>query len=198
MESGLPQHILVEKARNGDQTAFEQLFRQTCQQIYNFLLALELTRDEAADVSQETFVKAWESLSSLRSEDRFLPWLYQIARNKAKDYIKARSRKPVISIELINAGALSESDNDPAGNALKSEKSSAVYASVLKLPEHQRLPVVMHHIQGMPVADIANALGVSFGTVLSRLARGRAALARSLTPYIDGGASNSEGTTREL
>jgi RNA polymerase sigma-70 factor (ECF subfamily) len=197
MESGLPQQILVEKARNGDQTAFEQLFRQTHQQIFNFLLALELTRDEAADVTQETFVKAWESLGSLRSEDRFLPWLYQIARNKAKDHIKARSRKPAVSIELVNASALPERDNDPAGNALKSEKSSAVYASLLKLPEHQKLPVIMHHIHGMPVADIAKALGVSFGTVLSRLARGRAALARSLTPYMDGGGSDSEGT-REL
>lgn len=197
MDSGLPQQLLVEKARNGDQSAFEQLFRQTYQQIFNFLLALELTRDEAADVTQETFVKAWESLGSLRSETRFLPWLYQIARNKAKDYIKARSRKPAVSIELLPGSALPQRDNDPAGNALKSEKRSAVYASLLKLPEHQKLPVIMHHIQGMPVADIAKALGVSFGTVLSRLARGRAALARSLTPYIDGGGSNSEDT-REL
>lgn len=193
MEPGLPQHILVEKARKGDQTAFEQLFRQTSVQIFNFLLALGLNRDEAADVSQDAYVKAWESLGSLRSEDRFLPWLHQIARNKAKDHFKSRSRKPEISMELLKAGALPESGDDPAGNALKDEKSSAVYASVLKLPEHQRLPIVMHHLQGIPVEDIARALGISFGTVLSRLARGRAALARSLAPYVDGGSGANEG-----
>ncbi len=180
----LPVHILVEKARAGDREAFEALFAETHVRIFNLFRANGMSREEAADLTQETYVKAWEKLDALREPHRFVTWLYQIARNSLRDYLKYRSRHP--EAELDDASTVRSAASDGPGEVAESRfVSDRVREAVFALPEAQRLPVVMYYLHGTPVGEIARSLGVPFGTVLSRLARGRAALARKLAPLLD-------------
>jgi len=180
----LPVHVLVERAKGGDRLAFESLFRATHAQVYNFLLALGLNRDEADDLCQETYVHAWDGLRRLRRGESFVAWLHRIARNLAKDYFRSRSRHPETISSDAGAGQTGVTDG-PDGYAEARALAVAVRKGIEALPEPQRLPLVMHHVEGMPVADISRVLGVAVGTVLSRLARGRAALARRLAPFVE-------------
>ncbi|BCW98543.1 MAG: RNA polymerase sigma factor [Armatimonadota bacterium] len=187
----LPVQILVERARRGERDAFEALFRETHVRIYNLFRALGFSRDEAADLTQETFVKAWQNLDGLREPEKFLSWLFRIARNQAKDLLKYRSRHPRVDLEEL--GALADPEQDLPLKAVESEElEREVRRAVASLPESQRAPLILYHFQNMPVAEIASALGVPFGTVLSRLARARAALARRLAPRIGSGSPGGD------
>jgi len=182
--SELPVDILVERARHGDRLAFEDLFHSTHAKVFNFLRSLGLSYDEAADQTQEVYVRAWSRLDRLRSSESFVAWLHQIARNAAKDYYKHRSRHPETAMESVEDRGV-DWEETPEGAAEARAISQSLRQGLAALPEAQRLPIVMHHLEGLPVADISRALGVSFGTVLSRLARGRAALARRLAPLME-------------
>lgn len=187
----LPVQILVERARTGERDAFEALFRETHVRIYNLFRALGFSRDEAADLTQETYVKAWQSLDGLREPERFVPWLFRIARNQAKDLLKYRSRHP--QVELDELSVLVDPQGDRPWQAVESEElENEVRRAVAALPESQRAPLILYHFQNMPVAEIASALGVPFGTVLSRLARARAALARRLAPMMGSGSPGGD------
>ncbi len=184
MSESLPAQILVERAREGDTLAFEKLFLSTNAQIYNFLLSFGLSMDEADDLCQETYVRAWTRLPSLKADERFISWLHTIARNLVKDSFKHKARRPEISQEDQERDYVSL-EKTPHQVAEARALSSEVWDSIVKLPEAQRLPVVMRHIEGLSITDIAQALRVPMGTVLSRLARGRAQLARRLSTFFD-------------
>ncbi|MCC6484186.1 MAG: RNA polymerase sigma factor [Armatimonadetes bacterium] len=184
MPSALPTHILVEQAKQGDKAAFETLFEDTHVRIFNFLLAEGLNKDEADDVCQETYVRAWRHLKGLRVSSSFLVWLHQIARNASKDYMKGRARRPEAPAEAVEQEA-DPRQPDPLALAEGQALAVAVKSGIAALPENQRLPIVMRHLEGMSVAQISEGLKLPYGTVLSRLARGRAALARRLAPFVN-------------
>lgn len=184
----LPPHILVEQARQGDKQAFESLFHETHARVYNFLLGMGLSMDEADDLCQETYIRAWSRLDSLRSSASFIAWLHQIARNAARDYLKHRGRRPETPVSQVSPdeAALQQASGrelEPEAAAEGHALSVAVREGIASLPESQRLPILMRHIEGMPVEEISKGLNISYGTALSRLARGRAALARKLAPF---------------
>lgn len=182
----LPVQILVERARAGERDAFEALFRDTHARIYGLFRALGFSGDEAADLTQETYVKAWQSLNGLREPEKFLSWLFRIARNQAKDFLKHRSRHPEQELSEARAIAAPAAES-PERAAESGELELEVRRALSSLPEDQRVPLVLHHFHGMPVSEIASVLGVPFGTVLSRMARARAAMARRLAPLMETG-----------
>jgi RNA polymerase sigma-70 factor (ECF subfamily) len=173
---------LVRQAQGGSLQAFEQLFRAHERRIYS--LALHMVGDVgvAEDLAQDTFVRAWENLRGLRCEQAFAGWLRRIALNLIWDYIRRHQNTE----ELSDADA--ETWADPAAPAEQVLADSAlarkVQAAVMGLPEHQRVVVAMYYWENMPVNEIARALGVARGTVISRLARGREALRRRLGPTL--------------
>jgi RNA polymerase sigma-70 factor (ECF subfamily) len=169
---------LVQAARSGSLEAFEQLFRDHERRIYG--LALHMLGDVGAaeDVLQDTFLRAWENLHRLRHDKAFSGWLRRIALNLIWDRI--RSRPPEAEMDL----AVAERVPDPAppveGSLLRAHAAGQVQEAVLRLPAHQRVVLAMYYWEDMPVNDIAAALGIARGTVISRLARGREALRRRL------------------
>jgi RNA polymerase sigma-70 factor (ECF subfamily) len=174
---------LVRQAQSGSLPAFEQLFRAHERRIYS--LALRMVGDVAAaeDLTQDTFVRAWENLRSLRHEGAFAGWLRRIALNLIWDYIRRRSPteelRDDVADDLPDQGA-------PAEQVLaESSLAKKVQAAVMGLPEHQRVVVAMFYWEDMPVNEIARALGIARGTVISRLARGREALRRRLGPTLE-------------
>jgi RNA polymerase sigma-70 factor (ECF subfamily) len=174
---------LVRQAQGGSLQAFEQLFRAHEQRIYS--LALHMVGDVAVaeDLTQDTFVRAWENLRRLRHEAAFAGWLRRIALNLIWDHIRRRQSTE----DLTDADADAWPDQAAPAEQILSDSALArkVQAAVLGLPEHQRVVVAMYYWENMPVNEIARALGIARGTVISRLARGREALRRRLGPTLE-------------
>ncbi|MFN4179670.1 MAG: RNA polymerase sigma factor [Armatimonadota bacterium] len=194
----LPDSILVAKAKKGDWSAFEQLFWRYHERIYTFIWHFLQSKEASEDLTQETFIRAWESLSSLKSNDSFQAWLHQIARRLCLDNLrKSQWETPISNIanhdgyETCAIEAESEleleSENlpDPEQIALENELKTAVHAAVGKLSQPLREVVVLHYLEGLPVDEVSRILGIPIGTVLSRLARAREALRSLLAHYLD-------------
>ena len=178
---------LVQQAQGGSLQAFEQLFRAHEQRIYS--LALHMVGDAAAaeDLTQDTFVRAWENLSRLRHEAAFAGWLRRIALNLAWDSLRRRQGTEQVNDEEAESWPDPQAVS-PAHAAGEAGLAQKVQAAVLALPEHQRVVVAMFYWEDMPVNDIAHTLGIARGTVISRLARGREALRRRLGPTLEASA----------
>jgi len=184
---------LVIRARAGEAAAFEALYGMHQAGIYTFLRSQVRDRDLAADMAQETFVRAWESLARLRKAGAFRGWLHRIAQNLVRDVAKSgRARLEVVESSLGDAdetvrlpGPRSE-DGNPEGEMVSGEMRKQVWEAIEELPLEQRAAVVMHHMEEMSVAEIAEAMGVRAGTVMSRLARARASLRGKLSRYVEG------------
>jgi RNA polymerase sigma-70 factor (ECF subfamily) len=178
---------LVVRARAGDVTAFEALYRGHQTGIYTFIRSQVREPELAADLTQQTFVRAWQSLPRLRAVGAFRGWLHRIAMNLVRDELKsgrARLEVPasVLPDDQLGASALVAG---PDEQVVSRELRGAVWSALAELPPDQCIAVVMHHIEGMSVSEIAQAAGVRPGTVMSRLARGRAALRKRLSPYVE-------------
>lgn len=179
---------LVQRARQGDTEAFAALYARHQRTIYSLIRHLTADPEAAADLTQETFVKAWHGLSRLRADVAFGGWLRIIATNLVRD--RSRRRKPEVLMTDTSdddGGAPEAADEDlsPDERYLLSQQQLLIRHAVSRLPEPQRLVIIMHHFEDRPVAEIAVELGVPLGTVLSRLARGRDALRRRLGAAIE-------------
>ncbi len=176
----------VEAAAGGDERAFEALFRAHEDATYSLVMHFVRDHELAADLTQDAFVRAWEKLPKLREPEAFVGWLRALTVNIVRDHFRrARETEPLDeTFEVADEGP------GPDEQASGSEQALAVRQAILGLPEHQRTPVVMYHLEGRAVEEVAEALGVPKNTVVSRLARGRAALRRRLGGHIE---ENEEG-----
>ncbi len=173
---------LVAEARAGNVAAFEALYRSHQAGIFTFIRNLVGERELAADLTQQTFVRAWESLPR---------WLHRIAVNLVRDEAKSgRARLETAASELGDGELLAtredRAESRPESQLISGELRREVQGALAQLSPEQRAVVVMHHLEGMSVTEIARALKVRPGTVMSRLARAREALRKRLTPYLEG------------
>jgi len=183
---------LVARARSGDVAAFEELYRGHQAGIYTFILSQVRQAELAADLTQETFVRAWESLRRLRHTGAFRGWLHRIAGNLVRDEVKSgRARLEVTESVLSGddegfAPENSAPERDgPEEQVVSRETSREVWTALAELPAEQRAVVVMHHMEGMGVEEIAQAIKVRPGTVMSRLSRAREKLRTRLSRYVE-------------
>jgi len=184
-----PVQALVVRARSGNLEAFEEIYRACQAGIYTFILSQVREPELAADLTQQTFVRAWESFARLRQAGAFRGWLHRIAANLVRDEVKSgRVRLEVRQSQLADGElpepAAARSDG-PEHAALQSELRRHVWRALDSLPADQRAVVVMHHLEGMPVTEIAAAMRVKPGTVMSRLSRAREALRQRLSQYVE-------------
>ena len=184
---------LVPQARAGDMGAFEALYQRHQAGIYMFLRSQVHDAELAADLTQQTFVRAWESLARLREPGAFQSWLHRIALNLVRDEAKSgRARLEVVATDLGDertgaaVGEAAARDPTPEALALSSELRDRVWQALGSVSAEQRAALVMHHMTGMSVGEIARAMKVRPGTVMSRLARGREALRKLLGSYVEG------------
>lgn len=185
---------LVQQARTGNVQAFESLYRLYNDRIYNLAKQVTCSTEDAGDVVQETFIRAWNSLPDLRSDGTFGIWLHRIALNRCRDILKKRARQSTASLD--NRQADSDGDSietqfesdlpNPEQVLVSMEVRNAVRRAVDTLSAEQRAVVTMHHMEGMDVESIASILSVPKGTVMSRLSRARKVLRRKLAPYVEG------------
>lgn len=174
------EHELASRARDGDRQAFTRLVRRYQDRVFRFILRMHGGRDEAMDLTQETFMKAYQALPSWRPEARFGTWLFQIARNATFDVLRRRQRVEFVSIETSLPGGevLDPRDHAPLPEEeLAGRQRVALLERCLDaLPAEQREILLLRELEGMSYADIATTLNIQEGTVKSRLARARSAI----------------------
>jgi RNA polymerase sigma-70 factor, ECF subfamily len=181
----------VERLKRGDAAAFETLVNERSGEIYGLLYRLTESSEEARDLTQETFLRAFQSIGHFRGESDLRTWIYRIAINQARNrwrWWRRRRRDATVSIDApqpngtASLAATLQSDNgrNPETDALAHERERALKKALSSLKRVYREAVVLRDIEGFAYEEIAVALDISVGTVKSRLARGRQELRRKL------------------
>lgn len=171
--------LLIHKTIHGDTGSFGKLVDRYQHQIYNLALRMVENREDARDVAQETFIKAFNSLSSFRYESGFKTWLFRIASNTCLDYLRRRNRDSTRRIERPPEESRNIIETIPSGdltpeeNIIRKEKEAAVKKALDSLPEGYRLPLVMHHYQKLSYREISKAMNIPERTVATRLYRAK-------------------------
>jgi RNA polymerase sigma-70 factor (ECF subfamily) len=184
-------HQFIERLKLGDAAAFERLVYERSGEIYGLLFRLTENPEEARDLTQETFLRAFQSISHFRGESDLRTWIYRIAINQARNrwrWWRRRKREVTVSLDssddsqrLPLADTLKcEAMPTPEQSTLAHEREGALRAALKGLRRVYREAVVLRDIEGMAYEEIATALDISIGTVKSRLARGRQELRRKL------------------
>jgi RNA polymerase sigma-70 factor (ECF subfamily) len=184
----------VQRAQRGDLNAFNQLVIEYRDRVYSHCFYTLRNADNAADVTQEAFIKAWRNIGSLRGQ--FKPWLLTIATNACRDFLRAQ--KP--PAESLTPDDPKDAHPDPPatglgpeGEAVLSELQAEVREALDMLPAEQREVILMCDLMELDYAETAQALGISIGTVKSRIFRGREKLRQVLTRERLYGVARGEG-----
>jgi RNA polymerase sigma-70 factor (ECF subfamily) len=181
---------LVGRARRGDREAFTQLIMQYQVPLYNMALRMVGRPDDAADIAQEAFLRAWEKIRTLR-EAPFKSWLFQIAANLCYDHFRRGKRYGVMpdedqtSYQSSNVVGLGIATPDPQERAEANERTRLVRESIQALDHDMRIAIVLRDVNGMAYDEIASVLRVPLGTVKSRIARARAQVQEQLQRHPD-------------
>lgn len=189
-----PQTDWVRRAQAGDLQAFEQLFNQYHRGIYNIIFQMVRNDADAADLTQDVFVRAWKSLPRLQSPEAFTSWIYRVATNLTRNWIRDHGRVRVDSLDQPfgpdeDEGGqrdIADTRADPAAVTQTRATQDVVQRAIAGLSDDHRLVVTLHHIEGLAVEDIAGVMNCSVGTVKSRLSRARENLRRKLAGYVEG------------
>ncbi|MDP2810758.1 MAG: sigma-70 family RNA polymerase sigma factor [Rhodocyclaceae bacterium] len=170
---------LIARAQAGDQRAFAMLVRQYQDRVFRFILRLIGAREEAMDLTQETFMKAHQALPGWRPEAQFRTWLFRIAHNAALDVLRRRQHIEFVPLVELAAGEEDHDLPDPAPQPdqhLADRQSIDLLERTLReLPAEHREILLLRELEEMSYAEIAATLGIAEGTVKSRLARARSA-----------------------
>jgi len=172
--------LLVERAKRGDVEAFEQLISQHEKTVYNIAYRLTGNHEDACDLAQEAFLRAYSSLADFRGDSSFATWLYRIVNNVCLDELRRRKRQKVTSLDQaveMDDGEVSRQIPDTADGPEQAlermELQRLVQESILQLDEEYRIVLIMRELQGYSYNEIAEALDLNLGTVKSRLNRAR-------------------------
>jgi len=179
---------LVGRARRGDREAFTHLIVQYQVPLYNMALRMVGRPDDAADIAQEAFLRAWEKIRTLR-EAPFKAWLFQIAANLCYDHFRRGRRYGVMpeddQISTSNVVGLGVATPDPQERAEANERTRLVRDCIQALDHDMRIAIVLRDVNGMAYEEIAAVLRVPLGTVKSRIARARAQVQERLQQHPD-------------
>ena len=180
----------IERLKRGEAVAFEEWVADRSGEIYGLLLRLTENSEEARDLTQETFLRAFQSIGRFRGDADLRTWIYRIAINQARNrwrWWRRRRRDATVSLDAAQGqtnqpliATLVESSDNPEQQTLAHEREVALRAALQKLGGAYRETVILRDIEGFTYEEIAATLGINVGTVKSRLARGRQELRRRL------------------
>jgi RNA polymerase sigma-70 factor, ECF subfamily len=180
--------FLVEQCRRGESVAMERLIVRYHSRIYNTILRICTNTDDAAELTQETFVKVIENISDFEGRSGFYTWVFRIAVNLTLNYRQRGSRLALVSLDAENdeeseqakeaLKTILESDDspDPAAVTANKELCQIVLKALDKLDDAQRAVIILRDIEDMNYEQISQVLEIEMGTVKSRLSRARGAL----------------------
>lgn len=180
---------LMELCAAKDEDAFSEIVGRYERFVYSAVFAELKNTDDAFDVSQEVFIRLYNAAGGFRCESTLKTWLYRMCKNCAYDYMRKYYKNRAVSLTVTDDGDENSGEIDivseetPEDEVLKKEKIHAVREAILKLPDEQKDVIVLREIEGLQYSEIAVMLGISEGTVKSRISRGREALKKFLENY---------------
>ena len=177
---------LIEVAQRGDVESFNELVRLYEGRVYNLCYRMLGDAESAADAAQDAFLSAFRNLRSFRGGS-FRSWMLRIATNTCYDALRARKRRPAISLDVETEDEedsaplqIADTAESPDDFALRRELAVAIQQGLAVLPDEQRIVLILSDIQGLAYEEIAQITNSNLGTVKSRLSRGRARLRQVL------------------
>jgi RNA polymerase sigma-70 factor (ECF subfamily) len=173
-----PEAEVMRRCRDGDRDAFGQIVKRYAGRAIGAALLLLGDHDEAQDASQEAFVRAWRNIRKFDPSRRFFPWYGTILRNICISRLRRRSGKR--TVELLDGASGTPPEAGPVLLAERNERKDRIWRAIRQLSETQREVIVMNHFQEMSYREMAEALDIPLGTVMSRLHNARAALRKRL------------------
>jgi RNA polymerase sigma factor (sigma-70 family) len=183
--------ILVRKAQRGDLAAYDELVRRYQERIYATIYHMTSNHEDANDLAQDTFIKAYQALKSFKGGSSFYTWIYRIAVNKTINFLKQRKNRSHMSLNDLDFNAEHDpdlvalvSDKTPRRDAGLSELQEKLNEAMLRLSEPHRLVVTLHDVQGLAHEEIAEIMDCNIGTVRSRLFYARQQLQAYLSDYL--------------
>jgi len=187
----VPEGDLVRRARHGDLEAYDDLVKRYQERIYATVYHMTSNHDDANDIAQEAFIKAYQALKSFKGGSTFYTWLYRIAVNKTINFLKQRKNRLHFSLNDIDFNAENDpdlvalvSDKTPFRNVGLTELQKKLNEALHRLSEPHRMVVVLHDVQGMSHDEIADIMDCNIGTVRSRLFYARQQLQGYLAEYV--------------
>jgi RNA polymerase sigma-70 factor, ECF subfamily len=190
-ESGPSDRDLVLRCQRGDMAAYEVLVGRYRQRLYGLVFGMLRNEQDAVDLSQETFVKAWQAIRSFQRNSSFYTWLYRIATNLCIDHVRKRERRPMVAFEEavgpeadVNVEMPASKQASPPEEARRRELREQIDAALLELSPEHRAVVQLREFDGLEYAEIARAMGCNIGTVMSRLHYARKHLQKLLKEVI--------------
>jgi RNA polymerase sigma-70 factor (ECF subfamily) len=172
----------VSEARAGDRTAFGRLVRAYQRRIYGVAYALVRNREDALELAQESFARAFKAMPRFKEEMPFYPWLYRITRNTCLNHLKKKKRHGETSLDGMMDGGFQVGSEDGAPerrSELREIRDGIAEAMDQLRPEHREI-LTLRHVEDLSYADIAACLEIPKGTVMSRLYAARRALRKTL------------------
>lgn len=184
--------LLVARAQAGDREAFGLLVAKYHRKLLRLIQRLVPDPEEAEDVTQEAFIKAYRALPNFRGDSAFYTWLYRIGVNAAKNWLASNGRSLPLMSEIADAESEGFEDNvllrdeeTPERVLLSKEIGATVHKAVEALPEELRTALMLREIDGLSYEEIAQIMDCPIGTVRSRIFRAREAVAARLRPLLD-------------
>ncbi|PYJ05510.1 MAG: RNA polymerase subunit sigma-24 [Verrucomicrobia bacterium] len=183
--------VLVKRARQGDMEAYDDLVRRYQERIYATIYHMTSNHEDANDLAQEAFIKAFHALKSFKGGSSFYTWVYRIAVNKTINFLKQRRHKAQMSLDDLDFNAEHDpdlvaliSDRTPRREIHLAELQEKLNIAMQKLSEPHRLVVTLHDVQGLSHEEIAKIMDCNIGTVRSRLFYARQQLQGYLSDYL--------------
>jgi RNA polymerase sigma-70 factor, ECF subfamily len=189
-----PDTLLARLAARGDERACQELMRRYQDRVYSVAYGFVRDREEALDITQETFLQMLEALPRFREQASFFTWLHRIALNRCIDWGRSRRRRPqpVSLDDLVAEGWLEPADRQadwrPDQALMAKELNGQIQSAIAAVPEVFRSVVVLADVEGLSILEIANRLCCPVNTVKTRLHRGRRYVRQRLQPYLESGA----------
>lgn len=192
--------VLLRQAAEGDQSAFEALVRQYQKPVYNLALRMAGNEDDAFDLAQEAFLRAWRGLKFFKGESSFSTWLYRLTSNVCIDFLRQKKRSKTVSLSFLDdEDGQHELDRpDPApgpeDRAIRADERARMERALNALEPEYREALTLCAIEGLSYIEISEILDLPTGTVKSRIFRAREKMRRKLLE--DGNKSGSRSSTR--
>lgn len=182
---------LIARARGGDLAAYDTLVGRYQERIYATVYHMTANHEDANDLAQESFIKAYQALASFKGGSSFYTWLYRIAVNKTINFLKQRRHRGHLSLNDLDFNAEHDaelvalvSDKTPRRDAALAELQEKLNEAMLKLSEDHRLVITLHDVQGHSHDEIAEIMDCNIGTVRSRLFYARQQMQGFLSDYL--------------
>ncbi len=179
-----PSAEVVRRAQRGDEAALTELVLSQQNYVYSIAMGIFRNPDDAADLTQEAFIRLFRVLPTFRGDTRFTTWLYRLVVNLCRDELRYRKRRPLPaedSEEALGLVGETASWGDPEGEALQGDAQASVQAALQQLEEPYRLCLVLYYFRGLKYREIADITGWPLNTIKSHIRRGKIEMAGLLT-----------------